>query len=242
MKGVILAGGTGSRLDPLTRSANKHMLTVGQEPMIWHPVRQLALAGITDVMVITGSHHLGSLAASLGDGRELHVDLTYRIQAKAGGIGDALQLARSFAGDDPVAVLLGDNIFERSIEPHARAFETQTSGARVLLAEVPDPKRYGVAELRGERITGIEEKPSAPKSHLAVVGCYFYDQCVWTYLAGIKPSARGEIEITAVNNRYIEAGELQYGVVQGGWVDAGTFDSLHAASSMLLANRNRIQS
>ena len=241
MKGVILAGGRGTRLQPLTEITNKHLLPVGREPMIWHPVRQLTGARIADILVVTSTHHMGSVVNSLGSGRRFGCQFTYRVQEEAGGIAHALALARNFAADEPIVVMLGDNIFERSIAPFADAFRIQEKGARVLLKQVGDPERFGIAALDERSILAIEEKPQSPKSNYAVVGCYAYDREVFNVIDGIAPSARGELEITAVNNRYIERGELQYSIVEGRWTDAGTFESLQEANALLLEINNRIQ-
>jgi len=241
VKGVILAGGLGTRLNPLTEITNKHLLPVGREPMIWHPVRQLVGSRITDIMIITSTHHMGSIVNSLGSGKRFGCKFTYRVQEEAGGIAHALELARDFASDDSIVVLLGDNVFERSIAPFVDAFRVQERGARVMLKEVGDPERYGVAALDEKLILQIEEKPSAPKSNFAVVGCYAYDDRVFDIIDAIEPSARGELEITAVNNKYIERGELQYSFVSGRWTDAGTFDSLQEANALLLDIANVIR-
>lgn len=241
MKGVILAGGLGSRLNPLTEITNKHLLPVGREPMIWHPVRQLVSARIDEIMVVTSTHHMGSIVNSLGSGRRFGCEFTYRVQEEAGGIAHALALARGFAAGDAVIVMLGDNIFEYSIAPFVDEFRVQERGARVMLKEVGDPERFGVAALDEKQIIEIEEKPSAPKSNHAVVGCYAYDARVFDFIDGVQPSARGELEITAVNNRYIQRGELKYTFVRGRWTDAGTFDSLVDANNLLLSINNLIQ-
>lgn len=241
MRGVILAGGLGTRLNPLTEITNKHLLPVGREPMIWHPVRQLIGAGITDVMIVTSTHHMGAIVNSLGSGRRFGCNFTYRVQEEAGGIAHALELARDFASRDSIVALLADNIFERSIAPFVDAFRIQERGARVMLKEVGDPERYGVAALDEKLILQIEEKPSAPRSNYAVVGCYAYDDRVFDVIDTIQPSARGELEITAVNNKYIERGELQYSFVHGRWTDAGTFDSLSEANALLLEIDNIIR-
>ncbi len=241
IKGVILAGGRGSRLDPLTEITNKHLLPVGKEPMIWHPIRQLIMSGVRDIMVITSTHHMGDVVNSLGSGRRFGCDFTYRVQEEAGGIAHALGLAEGFAAQQRIVVLLGDNIFEYSIAPHVEAFREQRNGARVLLKEVGDPERYGVAALDEKHVISIEEKPTNPKSNYAVVGCYMYDNKVFDLIRDTKPSARGELEITTVNNLYIKLGWLQYGFVQGRWTDAGTFDSLAEANRLLLANDNKVQ-
>ena len=240
MKGVILAGGRGTRLDPLTEITNKHLLPVGREPMIWHPVKQLLGSGITEIMIITSTHHMGDVVNSLGSGRRFNCHFTYRVQEQAGGIADALALTERFVGGDRVVVLLGDNIFEHSIRPHVEAFRAQPSGARVLLKQVGDPERFGIAALDEQQVVAIEEKPSRPASNFAVVGCYMYDARVFDLIRQTVPSDRGEMEITAVNNLYVKLGQLQYGFVQGRWTDAGTFDSLLEANQLLLSTGNRI--
>lgn len=242
MKGIILAGGRGTRLDPLTEITNKHLLPVGKEPMIWHSVKQLLSAGVTEIMVITSTHHMGDVVNSLGSGKRFGCQFTYRVQEDAGGIAHALALAERFAENERVVVLLGDNIFEYSIAPHVALFQHQHNGARVLLKEVNDPGRFGIAALDEAHVVQIEEKPLQPKSNYAVVGCYMYDDKVFDLIRDIKPSARGELEITAVNNLYIKLGWLKYSFVRGGWTDAGTFDSLNEANALLLANDNRILS
>ena len=241
MKGVILAGGLGTRLNPLTEITNKHLLPVGREPMIWHPVRQLVSARIEEIMVVTSTHHMGSIVNSLGSGQRFGCEFTYRVQEEAGGIAHALALASGFAAGDAVVVMLGDNIFEYSIAPFVDEFRVQERGARVMLKEVGDPERFGIAALDEKQIIEIEEKPSVPKSNHAVVGCYAYDARVFDFIDGLQPSARGELEITAVNNRYIQRGELKYTFVRGRWTDAGTFDSLVDANNLLLSINNLIQ-
>lgn len=242
MKGVILAGGRGTRLNPLTEITNKHLLPVGREPMIWHCVKQLRGSGVQEIMVITSTHHMGDVVNSLGSGVRFGCEFTYRVQEQAGGIAHALALSRNFAGKDNIIVLLGDNIFEYSIKQHVDAFKEQDVGARVLLKEVGDPERFGIAALDERCILSIEEKPSKPKSNHAVVGCYMYDHQVWDIIASLEPSPRGELEITSVNNRYIEQEQLFYGFVEGRWTDAGTFDSLNEANALMLYNDNKILS
>lgn len=241
IKGVILAGGRGSRLDPLTEITNKHLLPVGKEPMIWHSVKQLIGAGVTEIMVVTSTHHMGDVVNSLGSGRRFGCEFTYRVQEEAGGIAHALALAESFAAKEKIVVLLGDNIFEYAVKPHVDAFREQRNGARVLLKEVGDPERFGIAALDEKHVIEIEEKPKNPKSNFAVVGCYMYDNKVFDIIRDTKPSARGELEITTVNNVYIKLGWLQYGFVQGRWTDAGTFESLAEANGILLGNANSIR-
>jgi glucose-1-phosphate thymidylyltransferase len=233
MKGVILAGGTGSRLFPLTKVTNKHLLPVGREPMIFHPVKKLTQAGIEEICVVTGVEHMGDVVTLLGSGKDFGCRFTYKVQDEAGGIAQALGLARNFAGKDLLCVILGDNIFQDSIAPYVTAFRAQGAGARLLLKQVHDPQRYGVAEVEGSRVLRIVEKPADPKSDLAVVGVYFYDAEVFDIIATLKPSGRGELEITDVNNRYLHAGKLHCDRLQGWWTDAGTFDSLHAANELV---------
>jgi glucose-1-phosphate thymidylyltransferase len=233
MKGVILAGGSGSRLYPLTKVTNKHLLPVGQVPMIFHPIFKLLEAGITEILVVTGVEHMGHVVSLLGSGKEYGAEFTYRVQDEAGGIAQALGLARHFAFGDRMVVILGDNIFEDSLTEYVKNFAVQKAGARIILKEVHDPERFGVAELKGQQVIGIEEKPPKPKSNLAVTGIYMYDTEVFQIIKSLKPSTRGEMEITDVNNKYIERGELAYDVFKGWWTDAGTFESLNAANEKL---------
>ena len=236
LKGVILAGGLGTRLHPLTKVTSKHLLPVGNEPMIFHSVKQLTTAGITDILIVTNPQYVGDFVKVLGGGTDFGCDLTYRVQEEAKGISHALALAEGFASGGRIAVLLGDNIFENSIQHAVRDFDAQQRGARVLLKQVPNPEHYGVAVLNGNRrIIAIEEKPEHPQSDYAVVGAYFYDMSVFDIIRTVEPSARGEYEITDVNNAYIQRGELEYSLVQGKWVDAGTtFESLTEAHQILL--------
>jgi glucose-1-phosphate thymidylyltransferase len=240
MKGIVLAGGSGTRLHPLTEATNKHLLPVGREPMLYHPIRQLVGAGITDILVVTGGEHMGDIVRCLGSGSELGASFTYRVQETAGGIAHALALGEGFARGDRVCVILGDNVFEYSIAPYARAYEAQPEGARVLLKEVGDPERYGVAVLDERRVIDIEEKPKNPRSRFAVVGLYFYDDQVFDIIRGVRPSPRGELEITSVNEAYLERGQLQHDICVGRWVDAGTFDSLLEANRILMDHENRV--
>lgn len=239
---MILAGGRGTRLNPLTEITNKHLLPVGEEPMIWHPVKQLVQSGIMDIMVITSTHHMGSIVNSLGSGKRFGCEFTYRVQEEAGGIAHALALARNFSNNNKIVVLLGDNIFEYSIALHVDEYRKQEKGARVLLKEVGDPERFGIAALDEKVIIDIEEKPRKPKSNHAVVGCYMYDDRVFDIVDKITPSVRGELEITSVNSEYIKRGELRYSFVSGRWTDAGTFESLNDANTLLMLNRNEILS
>jgi glucose-1-phosphate thymidylyltransferase len=233
MKGIILAGGTGSRLFPLTKVTNKHLLPVGREPMIFHPVRKLIEAGIDEILIVTGVDHMGEVVNLLGSGREFGCRFTYKVQDEAGGIAQALGLAENFAAGVPFCVILGDNVFQDPIGPCVSAFERQRRGARVVLKRVEDPQRFGVAEVEGDKIARIVEKPKAPRSDLAVTGIYFYDANVFDMVRTLKPSARGELEITDVNNCYLRRGELQFDVFEGWWTDAGTFDSLHRANELV---------
>jgi glucose-1-phosphate thymidylyltransferase len=233
LRGVVLAGGTGSRLYPLTKVTNKHLLPVGRDPMIFHPVRKLVEAGIREILIVTGTEHMGDVVSLLGSGKDFGCEFTYRVQDEAGGIAQALGLARRFGRGGRLAVILGDNIFEGSIAPFATAYRDQPTGAKVLVKEVDDPGRYGVAEIEGNRVLRIVEKPKEPKSRLAVTGIYFYDETVHEVIAGLKPSGRGELEITDVNNAYIARGDLTYDVLPGWWTDAGTFESLAHANELL---------
>lgn len=235
LRGTILAAGLGTRLHPLTEVTSKHLLPVGNEPMIFHSVKQFTTAGITEILIVTNLQYVGDFVKVLGSGKDFGCNFTYRVQENANGIADALALAEEFAGGGSIAVLLGDNIFECSIQQVVSDFHSQKTGARVLLKRVDDPERYGVATLNAnKRIVAIEEKPTAPKSNYAVVGVYFYDASVFDIIRTIEPSARGEYEITAVNNAYIHRGQLEYSLVEGQWVDAGTFDSLAEAHQILM--------
>lgn len=232
MKGVILAGGTGARLKPFTRILNKHLLPVGPYPMVYWPIIRLRDAGIKDILIITNKNHLSPFIELLGQGEELNVKLDYKIQKKeGGGIADALMSAKSFIGQEKFVVLLGDNVFEDSITPYIKEFQKQDKGARVLLKEVEDPTRYGVPQLdtTNKKITSIIEKPSNPPSSYCVTGIYMYDQEVFQYIETILPSNRNELEITDVNNLYIKNNQLEYDILQGFWIDAGTHESLYKA-------------
>lgn len=234
LRGVILAGGLGTRLYPLTKVTSKHLLPVGNEPMIFHSVRQLTAVGITDILIVANPSHVGNFVNALGSGKDFGCEFTYRVQEEAKGIANALALAEGFAAGGKIVVLLGDNIFESSIEQVASDFHAQPAGARVLLKKVDDPQRYGVATLNGDRIVKIEEKPKLPKSDYAIVGVYFYDSSVFDIIRTIEPSARGEYEITDVNNVYINRSQLEHSFLEGRWVDAGTFESLAEAHQILL--------
>lgn len=240
IKGVILAGGRGTRLFPLTKVTNKHLLPVGKEPMIYHPVKQLVSAGIRDILVVTSTDHMGDVVNLLGSGKDFGCEFTYKVQEVPLGIAHALALAENFAEGKRIAVLLADNIFERTIRPYVENFRKQKEGARVLLKSVNDPGRFGIAALDEYHILSIEEKPRQPKSNYAVVGAYFYDSQVFEIIRGVPLSERGEYEITSVNNEYIRRGQLKYDIIQDGWTDAGTFESWIEANQMLLKNNNCI--
>ncbi len=233
MKGVILAGGIGTRMLPLTRVTNKHLLPVYNKVMIQYPLQTLIDAGIKDILVVSGPGHAGHFLNFLGSGREFGVNLTYEIQDEAGGIAQALGLAEDFADNGKIVVVLGDNIFEDNIKYAVEEFEKMKEGAIVFLKEVKDPERFGVAELSGDRIIGIEEKPKNPKSNYATTGLYMYDNSVFDIIKTLKPSGRGELEITDVNNAYLKQGKLKYFILKGFWSDAGTFESLYRASTLV---------
>lgn len=230
MKGIILAGGTGSRLFPLTKVTNKHLLPVYDKPMIYYPLQTLITAGIRDILIVSGPGHAGDFLNLLGSGRDFGVRFTYEIQDEAGGIAQALGLAEKFAGNDSVTVLLGDNIFEDDFSPTIRSF---SGGAKIFLKEIDNNKRFGVPILSEKQVIGIEEKPAVPKSKYAVTGLYVYDPHVFEIIKTLKPSTRGELEITDVNNAYIQRNTMTYEIVQGFWSDAGTFESLFSASQLV---------
>ncbi len=230
MKGIILAGGTGSRLRPLTRVTNKHLLPVGRYPMIFYPIYRLKQAGITEILIVTGREHMGDIMELLGSGKGYGVNFTYKVQDQAGGIAEALGLAENFVNGDRSVVILGDNIFEDNIKPYVESFKKQKEGAKILIKEVSDPNRFGVPELKNGKIISIEEKPKHPKSNYAVTGIYMYDPEVFDIVKTLKPSGRGELEITDVNNAYIKKGKLTYDILEGWWTDAGTHESLLKAN------------
>lgn len=234
MKGIILAGGTGSRLSPLTDITNKHLLPVGREAMIMHPIRKMQDAGIKEILIVTGTEHMGDIVSLLGSGHDRGLEFTYRVQDQAGGIAEALALGEGFAAGDSVCVVLGDNIFEDSIVQDVADFRAQKKGARVMLKQVHDPQRYGVARFDGDRVVEVLEKPKTPPSDWAVTGIYFFDERVFDIIRTLKPSERGEYEITDVNNDYIARGEMQFGRFQGWWTDAGTFPSYHLANRLVM--------
>ena len=233
IRGVILAGGTGSRLKPLTKVTNKHLLPVGQKPMIYYPIEKFLGAGIDEILVVTGVEHMGDVVNLLGSGRDFGCRFTYKVQDEAGGIAQALGLAENFARGELMAVILGDNVFEAELKIYAEKFKKQKTGAKILLKEVDNPQRFGVAQVKGNKVVGIEEKPPKPKSNFAVTGIYFYDCSVFEIIRKLKPSGRGELEITDVNNAYIEKGLMEYDVLEGWWSDAGTFESLRYVNDLV---------
>ncbi|CAJ35679.1 sugar phosphate nucleotidyltransferase [Methanocella arvoryzae] len=238
MKGIILAGGTGSRLFPLTKVTNKHLLPVYDEPMIYYPLKTLINAGIKDIMIVSGKGHVGHFLELLGSGSEFGVRLSYEIQKEAGGIAQALSLCESFVNGDNMTVILGDNIYEDNVREAVQSF---SKGARIFLKPVPDAQRFGVAEVdqKTGKVLGIEEKPKNPKSDYAVTGLYIYDSRVFDIVRNLKPSGRGELEITDVNNKYLHMGELSYSILDGYWSDAGTFESLYRASELVRRTKVR---
>ena len=232
LKGVILAGGTGSRLYPLTKVTNKHLLPVGNKPMIFHPIEKLTGLGIRDILIVTGTEHMGDVVNLLGSGAEYNCRFTYKVQDQAGGIAQALGLAENFAGNDPIVVILGDNIFEDNLKVAASIYSGE--GAMILLKQVPDPQRYGVAILDGDVVTEIQEKPESPTTSYAVTGIYFYDAKVFSVIRDLKPSKRGELEITDVNNHYIQQKYMKSILLEGWWTDAGTPDSYRLANQLTM--------
>lgn len=238
MKGVVLAGGTGSRLYPLTKITNKHLLPIYDKPMIFYPIMTLVGAGIRDILVVTGGQNAGDFLRLLANGKEFgleHLDYTY--QEGEGGIAEALGLAEHFADGERICVILGDNVIETCIAGAVEEFRRQPSGAKILLKEVEDAKRFGVAEIEGDRIIGIEEKPAEPKSNAAVTGIYMYDETVFEKIETLVPSGRGELEITDVNNLYIREGTMSFSYLDGWWTDAGTFESLLRATNLVARKR-----
>jgi len=235
LKGIVLAGGMGTRLHPLTRVTNKHLLPIYDEPMVYYPIRALVEAGVRDIMVVTGGESAGHFLQLLGNGDAFGLEhLEYGYQKGAGGIAEALGLTRYFVGSDDVVVILGDNILEKPIAGAVQRYREQQGGARVLLKRVPDPGRFGVAEVdAGGKVLGIEEKPKKPKSDLAVIGVYMYDNSVYEIVDHLDRSARGELEITDVNNAYLSRGKLHAEEIEGWWTDAGTFESLHQANRLV---------
>src|SRR5438309_6477531 len=234
MKGVVLAGGTGSRLNPLTRVTNKHLLPIYDKPMVYYPIQTLVNAGVHEILLVAGGKNAGDFLRLLGNGKDFGLKhLNYTYQEGEGGIADALSLAEHFADGEAICVILGDNIIENNICQAVANFEKQKQGAKILLKEVTDAQRFGVAEVRGKHVVGIEEKPKRPKSNYAVIGIYLYDHTVFQKIHRLKPSGRGELEITDVNNFYIEEGKLTYEILDGWWTDAGTFESLLRANNLV---------
>jgi len=237
MKGVVLAGGLGTRLYPLTKITNKHLLPVFNKPMIYYPIECLVNAGITDILIVTGGNSAGDFLQLLGNGADFGLRrISYAYQQGEGGIADALKLAQHFAEGDSVCVVLGDNIIEGNIKKAADDFRRQGGGAKILLKEVHDPERFGVASVKDGKVLKIVEKPKQPETNLAVIGIYMYDPAVFDICTSLKPSARGELEITDVNNEYIRRGNLTYEVLNGWWTDAGTFESLYRAATLIRDN------
>jgi len=234
LKGVVLAGGTGSRLFPITRVTNKHLLPVYDKPMVYYPIQSLVNAGIQEILLVTGGKNAGEFLRLLGNGKDFGLKhLNYTYQEGEGGIAEALGLAEHFSDGEPICVVLGDNIIETNIRHAVENFRKQKRGAKILLKEVPDAERFGVAEIRGDHVIGIEEKPRAPKSNFAVIGIYLYDATVFEKIHRLKPSGRGELEITDVNNFYVQEGSLTYETLDGWWTDAGTFESLLRANNLV---------
>ncbi|MBN1298457.1 MAG: NTP transferase domain-containing protein [Actinobacteria bacterium] len=234
MKGIILAGGLGTRMYPCTKVTNKHLLPVFNKPMIYYPLLTMVKASLKDIMIVTGGNYAGDFLRIIGNGKEFGLkDISYTYQEGEGGIADALKLAENFAENDKIFVMLGDNIIEDNIKEDIKSFEAQPSGAKIFLKEVDDPERFGVAEIENGRVINIEEKPKKPKSNLAVIGLYLYDNTVFDIIKTLKPSGRGELEITDVNNAYIKKGNMTYAIIKGWWTDAGTFESLLKASNLV---------
>lgn len=234
LRGVILAGGTGSRLMPLTKVTNKHLLPIGRKPMIYYPIEKLTSIGTEEILIVTGVEHMGDVVSLLGSGKDFGCRFTYKVQEEAGGIAQALALAEGFVHGQPLVVILGDNIFESNLRAYADKFIAQKNGARIVLKQVPDPQRFGVAELSDGKVINIEEKPKEPKSNYVVTGIYFYDASVFDIIRTLEPSARGELEISHVNNAYAAKGQLAYDILEGWWTDAGTFESLIRANESVV--------
>jgi len=232
LRGVVLAGGAGSRLRPLTKVTNKHLLPIGRKPMVYYPIEKLTGIGLTEILIVTGVEHMGDVVGLLGSGRGVGGNFTYKVQDEAGGIAQALALAEHFARGEPLVVILGDNIFQADLKPYAQAFLKQGKGARVLLKQVADPQRFGVAEIAEGKVVSVQEKPDKPKSDYIITGIYFYDAAVFDIIRTLKPSGRGELEITDVNNAYVAKGQLAYDILDGWWTDAGTFESLSRAGRL----------
>ncbi len=233
MKGIILSGGTGTRLYPLTKVINKHLLPVGKKPIIYYAIEQLVNANVTEILIVTGVDHMGDMVNTLGSGKEFGCEFTYKVQDEAGGIAQAVGLGEKFSEGNKVIAILGDNLFEEDLSIYINEYRKQETGAKVLLKEVANPRRFGVAKIVDNRIKGIEEKPKMPKSKYVVTGVYMYDRRAFEIIKGLKPSARGELEITDVNNQYIEQGDMTHNILNGWWIDAGTFESLKRANELI---------
>jgi len=238
MKGIILAGGRGSRLMPTTLATCKQLLPIYDKPLIYYPLNTLVKGGLKDIMIVTGGNNAGDFLVLLGNGSEFGLkDLGYTYQEGEGGIADALKLAKNFVDEEKVIVMLGDNIIKDDISEAIKEFEKQPKGAKIFLKEVSDPERFGVAEIKDGRVINIEEKPKNPKSNYAVIGLYMYDNDVFDIVKTLKPSDRGELEITDVNNEYIRRGTMTYSIIDGWWTDAGTFESLYRASKLVAEDK-----
>lgn len=238
MKGIILAGGLGTRLYPLTKVTNKHLLPVYDRPMIYYPIETLVKSGIRDILIVTGGNNAGDFLKLIGNGKQFGLNhINYAYQEGEGGIAHALSLAEHFADGEKIVVILGDNICESNIASYVQSFRKQPGGARLLLKKVPDPERFGVATIRGSRITKIVEKPKKPESAYAVTGIYMYDKGVFEFIKTLKPSRRGELEITDVNNWYLKRGTMEFDVLPGYWTDAGTFESLFRANALVARHK-----
>lgn len=241
MKGIILAGGSGTRLRPMTKVTNKHLLPVYDKPMIYYPLETLIRSGLQDIMIVSGRGHAGHFLELLGSGSNLGIRLSYAVQEEAGGIAQALGLCEDFADNEKIAVILGDNLFQNhgQIKKAIKNFSNQKRGAKIILKEVEDPERFGVASFKGKKIKKVVEKPKNPQSNFAVTGCYMYDKQVWKIINNLKPSGRGELEITDVNNFYIKQNTMTFEILNGWWTDAGTIPSLLRASNMVAESKNK---
>ena len=239
MKGVILAGGTGSRLRPLTSVTNKHLLPVFNKPMIYYPLESLIEAGIKEVLIVTGGENIGDFMKLLGSGKDFGIDITYRCQDGSGGIPVALSLAKEFTKEEKFVCILGDNVMEESLKSHVEDFQKSEKGAKILLKKVKDPKRFGLAEIIDNRLVAAYEKPQEPKTDLAIIGVYMLDKKAFETITGLKPSKRGELEITEVVDSYIKNDDIDFSVIDGFWIDAGTFDSLFKATDFIAKKRKK---
>ncbi len=233
MKGIILSGGTGTRLYPLTKVINKHLLPIGKKPIIYYAIEQLVNADITEILIVTGIDHMGDMVNTLGSGKEFGCEFTYKVQDEAGGIAQAVGLGEKFSEGNKIIAILGDNLFEEDLSIYINEYRKQGTGAKVLLKKVKNPRRFGVAEIVDNKIKGIEEKPKTPKSKYVVTGVYMYDRKAFEMIRELKPSARGELEITDVNNKYVEHGDMTCNILKGWWIDAGTFESLKRANELI---------